>query len=67
MNSLSGQIIAVKKIDCSSNFDEQAIRDINEELNILKRLNHKHIILYLGHQRIDKNIFIYLEYMSGGI
>lgn len=32
----------------------------------MKDLNHKHILKYYGHIRMNDSIYIYLEYMSGG-
>ncbi len=29
-------------------------------------MRHKHIIGYLGHEKIDDSLYIYLEYMSVG-
>ena len=29
-------------------------------------LNHKNILKYLGHELINKNLYIYLEYMDVG-
>ena len=32
----------------------------------MKLLNHKNIVQYLGHERIDNDLWIYLEYMDAG-
>ncbi len=32
----------------------------------MKRLKHPNIVKYLGHDQIDKNVYIYLEYMDQG-
>jgi serine/threonine protein kinase len=33
----------------------------------MRKLHHKHIIKYLGHEQTEDYIHIYLEYMSQGI
>lgn len=32
----------------------------------MQKLQHKHIVQYIGHENIDNSLYIYLEYMSGG-
>ena len=66
MNCSSGEIFAVKKraLNGPNNMDEETIENIEvrvschfpnyiiqKELNLLKNINHKHIVRYLGHER----------------
>ena len=42
------------------------IYKIKKELNINKKLKHKNILNYQNYEIINKELFIYMEYMSLG-
>eukprot|EP01065_Artemidia_motanka_P034869 TRINITY_DN4284_c0_g2_i1.p1 TRINITY_DN4284_c0_g2~~TRINITY_DN4284_c0_g2_i1.p1 ORF type:complete len:700 (+),score=234.42 TRINITY_DN4284_c0_g2_i1:50-2149(+) len=64
----TGRFIAIKEIQFLSDSDEVEVKiqRIAQEVRMMKRLQHPHIVRYLGAGR-DKNILrIYTEYVSGG-
>ncbi|CAJ1395309.1 unnamed protein product [Effrenium voratum] len=64
----SGQLFAVKEvlINTSDAADVQFKDALENEIEICSRLKHPSIVTYLGHDYIDKCLFIYMEYMIGG-
>lgn len=37
---------------------------IERELKILPKIKHNNIVKYLGHDKIDLELYIYLEYLN---
>lgn len=68
LDQKTGKILAVKEvlIDRSTDADVKFREALENEVNINKELSHPQIVSYLGHDRIDRNLYIYLEYMPGG-
>ena len=68
---LTGRPIAVKSIRKDFRFSEQAVQAYNREIHRMKSLKHKHIVKYLDCTYemaggVLQEMFIMLEYMSGG-
>merc|ERR1712070_1259840 len=42
------------------------MQDLQNEVDILKGLQHPHIVSYLGHDYIEGCLYMYLEHMAGG-
>jgi len=61
----NGNIFAVKKAAVEDQ-DSKFCARLEEELRICKDLRHPHIVSYLGHDRKDGFMYIYLEYVAGG-
>ncbi|CAH9085831.1 unnamed protein product [Cuscuta epithymum] len=71
MNLDSGELIAVKEVSiaASSASRERAqahIRELEEEVNLLKNLSHPNIVRYLGTAREEGSLNILLEFVPGG-
>lgn len=69
INCKTGEILAVKRLGIRKNmneFNKEAIESLKCEINILKQIDHKNIIRYIGSEIIDENFCIYLEYASEG-
>lgn len=63
LDQSNGEVIAVKQVDES---DEKFTSALENELEICCTLRHPCIVSFLGHDRINDNLYIYLEYMAGG-
>ncbi|KAJ9682018.1 hypothetical protein PVL29_018082 [Vitis rotundifolia] len=71
MNLDSGELIAVKQvlITTSNATKEKAqahIRELEEEVKLLKNLSHPNIVRYLGIVREEETLNILLEFVPGG-
>jgi hypothetical protein len=62
----SGKIIAIKKIPFTNRATKESLSDLEKELTLLQKLKHKNIVEYIGHEQIENDLYIYLEYVSGG-
>ncbi|XP_044498627.1 mitogen-activated protein kinase kinase kinase NPK1-like [Mangifera indica] len=71
MNLDSGELLAIKQvlIAASSASKEKMkthIRELEEEVKLLKNLSHPNIVRYLGTAREDDSLNILLEFVPGG-
>jgi len=75
MDLQTGMFMAVKQIPLpqqnangtSSNAKLEAeIKSIAAEIELMKKLEHKNIVMYKGTERRDKELNIFLEYVVGG-
>ncbi|KAE9618964.1 hypothetical protein Lal_00046993 [Lupinus albus] len=71
MNLDSGELLAVKQVLIAANSasKEKAqahIKELEEEVKLLKDLSHPNIVRYLGTVREEDTINIFLEFVSGG-
>eukprot|EP01080_Neovahlkampfia_damariscottae_P005360 gene5360-9168_t len=68
MNTMNGSLIAIKQIPIkgSKNKKNSILKDVINEINLMKILNHENIVRYLGAETVDEYLHIYLEYVSGG-
>eukprot|EP01012_Entosiphon_sulcatum_P046267 TRINITY_DN6208_c0_g1_i1.p1 TRINITY_DN6208_c0_g1~~TRINITY_DN6208_c0_g1_i1.p1 ORF type:complete len:617 (+),score=67.14 TRINITY_DN6208_c0_g1_i1:26-1876(+) len=68
MNTRTGALIAIKAIDCSKK--QIAMSTIEREVNIMKKLQHEHIVQYYGTATKGtakrKQLYILMEYVPGG-
>jgi len=64
----TGRIIAVKEvpINAMDKRDAQFKDSLENEVNIMKSLQHPHIVAYLGHDYLDECLYLYLEHLPGG-
>jgi len=60
----TGHLFAVKVSRAVT--DERHAEKLKRELEICARLEHEHIVRYLGHEYVDQCLHIFLEYVSGG-
>ncbi|KAF5188939.1 Mitogen-activated protein kinase kinase kinase npk1 [Thalictrum thalictroides] len=71
MNLDSGELLAVKQVLIAANnaSKEKAqahVRELEEEVMLLKNLSHPNIVRYLGTAREDGTLNILLEFVPGG-
>ena len=66
-------MLAVKQVEVARAFVEREddrskamIDALNAEIETLKDLDHPHIVQYLGYERTDMTLSIFLEYVPGG-
>ncbi|KAK3236543.1 MAP3K epsilon protein kinase 1, partial [Cymbomonas tetramitiformis] len=61
----SGQVVAIKEVSLED-ITESELSGIVLEIDLLKNLNHKNIVKYLGSFRTKGHLNIILEYMENG-
>ncbi|XVF63187.1 hypothetical protein PTKIN_Ptkin09bG0067900 [Pterospermum kingtungense] len=70
MNLDSGELLAIKQVLIGSNASKEKtqahIRELEEEVKLLKNLSHPNIVRYLGTAREDDSLNILLEFVPGG-
>ncbi|XP_056695963.1 mitogen-activated protein kinase kinase kinase NPK1 isoform X2 [Spinacia oleracea] len=71
MNIDTGELLAVKQVSIASGGASREktqahIRELEEEVNLLKNLSHTHIVRYLGTAREEEAFNILLEFVPGG-
>eukprot|EP00466_Bigelowiella_natans_P013763 jgi/Bigna1/82269/fgenesh1_pg.90_\ len=55
--------MAIKQIPCKR---EDDFKSILREINVMKRLNHKNIIKFLGYKKRKEDIQIFMDLVAGG-
>ncbi|XP_058208495.1 mitogen-activated protein kinase kinase kinase NPK1-like isoform X2 [Rhododendron vialii] len=71
MNLDSGELLAIKQVSIAANSASKEktqahIRELEEEVNLLKNLSHPNIVRYLGTAREEESLNILLEFVPGG-
>lgn len=73
MNITTGELIAVKQVEVNAKAagsDKDKIKDLvkslDQEIDTMQHLDHPNIVQYLGCERKEYSISIFLEYISGG-
>ncbi|KAF9891132.1 hypothetical protein FE257_005068 [Aspergillus nanangensis] len=73
MNADNGEVLAVKQVEINPRIagqDKEKIKDMvaamDQEIDTMQHLEHPNIVQYLGCERGELSISIYLEYISGG-
>lgn len=73
MDNDTGQLIAVKQVSLGQRGGPQAaaklaehVRSLEAEVSLLQDLNHPNIVRYLGTERTQDALNIFLEYVPGG-
>ncbi|KAL8242787.1 hypothetical protein R6Q59_013089 [Mikania micrantha] len=71
MNLDSGELLAVKQVSvvvntASKDKTQAHIRELEEEVKLLKNLSHPNIVRYLGTAREEDSLNIFLEFVPGG-
>jgi len=62
----TGNQFAVKVARIRDSEEEKFCEKLQKELDICKDLRHRHIVACLGHEFINRRLYIYLEYVPGG-
>lgn len=73
MNATTGEFLAVKQVEVSAkaaggdkNRMKELVAALDLEIDTMKDLDHVNIVQYLGCERKETSISIFLEYISGG-
>ncbi|GAB7361249.1 hypothetical protein MBLNU230_g1310t1 [Neophaeotheca triangularis] len=73
INTTTGELLAVKQVEVNpkqSNTDPAKIREmvkaLDQEIDTMQHLDHVNIVQYLGCEKREFSISIFLEYISGG-
>ncbi|OAX84251.1 STE/STE11/BCK1 protein kinase [Emergomyces africanus] len=73
INADNGEILAVKQVEVSqkaAGHDKDKMKEmvsaLNQEIDTMQHLEHPNIVQYLGCERGELSISIYLEYIPGG-
>lgn len=73
MNATTGEFLAVKEVEVNAKAaggDKNKMREmvaaLDQEIDTMQHLDHINIVQYLGCERKETSISIFLEYISGG-
>ena len=74
LHAVTGELMAVKQVEVPSNNSgssldrkkENMINALKREIDLLRDLQHKNIVQYLGSNSDDAHFNIFLEYVPGG-
>ena len=67
MNATTGEFLALKQVEFTPNDSRKAlIAALNQEIETMKDLDHANIVQYLGCERKEFSISIFLGYIPGG-
>ena len=73
MNATTGEFLAVKQVEVTkglstgdSDRQKEMIAALNQEIETMQHLDHVNIVQYLGCEKKEMHMSIFLEYISGG-
>ncbi|KAJ8124774.1 hypothetical protein O1611_g8866 [Lasiodiplodia mahajangana] len=73
MNATTGEFLAVKEVEVNQkvaggdkNKMKELLAALDQEIDTMQNLDHENIVQYLGCERKEASISIFLEYISGG-
>ncbi|KAL1303152.1 hypothetical protein AAFC00_006581 [Neodothiora populina] len=73
MNTTTGELLAVKQVEVNpkhSGADPGKVREmvkaLDQEIDTMQHLDHVNIVQYLGCEKKEHSISIFMEYISGG-
>ena len=73
INATTGEVLAIKQVEVNpkgAGQDKDKIKDmvssLDREIDTMQHLEHPNIVQYLGCERKEYSISIFLEYISGG-
>ncbi|XP_024525121.1 mitogen-activated protein kinase kinase kinase 3 [Selaginella moellendorffii] len=63
-----GRMCAMKEVRIIGDNDQskESAKQLGQEITLLSRLRHQNIVQYYGSEAVEDNLYIYLEYVSGG-
>ncbi|KAJ7536364.1 hypothetical protein O6H91_12G066000 [Diphasiastrum complanatum] len=65
LDSENGDFVAIKQVSLE-NIPVEDLASIMQEIDLLKNLNHKNIVKYLGSFKTKTHLYILLEYVENG-
>ncbi|KAK2590739.1 mitogen-activated protein kinase kinase kinase [Conoideocrella luteorostrata] len=73
MNATTGEFLAVKEVEVNAKAAggdkakmQEMVTALDQEIDTMQHLDHDNIVQYLGCERKETSISIFLEYISGG-
>eukprot|EP01064_Diplonema_japonicum_P014000 TRINITY_DN21525_c0_g1_i1.p1 TRINITY_DN21525_c0_g1~~TRINITY_DN21525_c0_g1_i1.p1 ORF type:complete len:588 (+),score=100.58 TRINITY_DN21525_c0_g1_i1:42-1805(+) len=63
LDNVTGRSLAVKEVLITS---PQILKDLKKEIEVLKTVEHRNIVKYLGLERVKQAAYILMEYVPGG-
>ena len=73
INATTGEVLAIKQVEVNpkaAGHDKDKIKELvaslDQEIDTMQHLEHPNIVQYLGCERREYSISIFLEYISGG-
>ena len=73
INANTGEVLAIKQVEVNpkaAGHDKEKIKEmvnsLDQEIDTMQHLEHPNIVQYLGCERKEYSISIFLEYISGG-
>lgn len=69
LNMDTGELLAIKQVlipEFKTFKDLERIREIEDEIAVLSKLAHPNIVRYIGTERNEDTLNIFLEYAGGG-
>eukprot|EP00759_Apiculatamorpha_spiralis_P017284 PhF_6_TR23317/c0_g1_i2/m.32956 len=68
LNEITGELMAVKTITFVATDPDVQMRvdSFQREITVLRKLRHPHVVRYLGAERVDTTVNIFMEYIPGG-
>lgn len=65
MDAHTGDVVAIKQISLSG-VSQENLQSVMGEIDLLKTLNHKNIVKYIGSFKTRTHLYIILEFMENG-
>jgi serine/threonine protein kinase len=65
MDANTGDVVAIKQISLSG-VSQENLQSVMGEIDLLKTLNHKNIVKYIGSFKTRTHLYIILEFMENG-
>ncbi|CAM9286561.1 unnamed protein product [Chrysoparadoxa australica] len=65
LNERTAELFAVKQISLMDETQAE-VEALEKEIHLMRNLDHKHIVRYMGTDRGLKHLYIFLEYVPGG-
>jgi len=66
LNLDTGELLAVKAVPIALDEDDEQTTSLVREISLMKVLFHENIVRYIGTQRDESMLHIFLEYVPGG-
>jgi len=69
MNDDTGEFFAVKQLEIDMSSEDKTRKSVlafQQEIELMRKLNHPNIVRYLGTQLQSSTMYVFLEYVSGG-